>query len=160
VGQTFLSANVFLPDQKRIQRTQAMPPITGILETALYVKDMDRAVEFFERLFGFPIMNGDDRFCAFNVAPGNVLLLFLCGGTLTSVETGYGAIPPHDGLGTTHMAFSISAADLPAWEERLKQSGIAIESVVRWPKGSVSLYFRDPDDHLIELATPGLWANY
>jgi hypothetical protein len=31
---------------------------------------------------------------------------------------------------------------------------------VVWPEGSTSIYFRDPDGHLLELVTPGLWPNY
>jgi len=31
---------------------------------------------------------------------------------------------------------------------------------VKWSRGGESLYFRDPDDHLVELATPGIWATY
>jgi len=27
-------------------------------------------------------------------------------------------------------------------------------------RGGHSIYFRDPDGHLLELATPGLWAIY
>ncbi len=137
-----------------------MPAVTQILETALYVDDLDRAARFYERLFGFAVMNRDDRFCALNVAPASVLLLFLRGGTLAPVETGYGAIPPHDGSGPLHMAFAIPAAELAAWEQKLAAEKISIESTVRWPRGSVSLYFRDPDQNLIELATPRLWDNY
>ena len=29
-----------------------------------------------------------------------------------------------------------------------------------WSRGGRSIYFRDPDGHLLELATPGLWAVY
>jgi catechol 2,3-dioxygenase-like lactoylglutathione lyase family enzyme len=31
---------------------------------------------------------------------------------------------------------------------------------MEWPRGGTSLYFRDPDGHLVELATPGLWSIY
>jgi catechol 2,3-dioxygenase-like lactoylglutathione lyase family enzyme len=137
-----------------------MPHITGVLETALYVDDIDRAAAFYTRLFGFPIMRRDDRFCSLNVAPGQVLLLFRRGGTLSAVDTGNGMIPPHDGTGPLHMAFAIPADELKAWEQKLAAGQIEIESTVHWSRGSVSLYFRDPDEHLIELATPGLWDNY
>ena len=71
-----------------------------------------------------------------------------------------GTIPPHDGHGPLHIAFAVSAEDLPTWERRLGQHGIAIEGRTRWSRGSESIYFRDPDGHLLELATPGLWATY
>ncbi len=137
-----------------------MPQITGILETALYVDDIDRAADFYIRVFGFAVMTRDDRLCALNVAAGNVLLLFKRGGTLAAVDTGYGLIPAHDGAGPLHLAFASPENDLGVWEQKLSHEGIAIESTVRWPRGSVSLYFRDPDGHLIELATPGIWDNY
>jgi catechol 2,3-dioxygenase-like lactoylglutathione lyase family enzyme len=105
-------------------------------------------------------MAGDNRFCAFDVAARSVLLLFLRGGTLEPVQVPGGLIPPHDGYGHMHFAFAIPAEELTAWEERLVQAGIAIESRVNWAEGGVSLYFRDPDQHLVELATPGIWPNY
>src|SRR4030095_5144741 len=95
-----------------------------------------------------------------SVAPPSVLLLFLRGGTLAPIETGYGEIPPHDGHGQLHMAFAIAAGELTAWEQTSPAKKTPIESTVRWPRGSVSLYFRDPDQNLIELATPNLWDNY
>ena len=134
--------------------------VTGILETALHVDDLDRAIAFYQRLFGFEIMAQDKRFCAFNVAGRDVLLLFKRGASIRPMPVPGGVIPPHDGQGRLHTAFSIPAADLPGWEKRLADQGIAIESTVTWPEGGRSLYFRDPDGHLLELATPGIWPNY
>jgi predicted enzyme related to lactoylglutathione lyase len=38
-----------------------MPTIGRVLETSLYVDRLDRAVEFYERIFGFPKLLSDDR---------------------------------------------------------------------------------------------------
>jgi catechol 2,3-dioxygenase-like lactoylglutathione lyase family enzyme len=87
------------------------------------------------------------------VAGRQLLLLFKRGGSL-------GLSTPHDGSGPVHLAFSVTAADLPAWEARLREHGVAVEQVTDWERGGRSLYFRDPDGHLLELATPGVWAIY
>jgi catechol 2,3-dioxygenase-like lactoylglutathione lyase family enzyme len=58
------------------------------------------------------------------------------------------------------VAFSIAADELPAWEARLGDFGIEIEGRTRWPHGGTNIYFRDPDGHLLELATPGLWPGH
>ncbi len=137
-----------------------MPQVTGVLETALYVEDVARAARFYEDLFGFEKLFEDERACAFNVSGRNVLLLFKRGGTRGQVPFPGGAIPPHDGSGQLHFAFSIAASELGPWEKRLKEKGIAIESKVRWELGGESIYFRDPDQNLVELATPGTWTIY
>jgi catechol 2,3-dioxygenase-like lactoylglutathione lyase family enzyme len=59
--------------------------------------------------------------------------------------------------GRLHLAFSIGADDLDAWRQRLCERGVDIVSEYRWPRGGVSLYMCDPDEVLVELATPGLW---
>jgi catechol 2,3-dioxygenase-like lactoylglutathione lyase family enzyme len=59
-----------------------------------------------------------------------------------------------------HFAFAIPGKDLSSWIQRLESKGIAVESRVRWSEGGESIYFRDPDQHLVELATPGIWPNY
>ena len=71
-----------------------------------------------------------------------------------------GVIPPHGGSGPLHFAFAIREQDFAAWQQRLTEAGIAIESCVQWDLGGQSLYFRDLDNHLVELATPGTWPNY
>jgi len=134
--------------------------IDGIVETALHVEDVARSAAFYERLFELRRLASDDRFCAFEV-PGNaVLLLFRKGGALAPVSIPGGVIPPHDGSGRMHFAFKISLGSLEACERELKKQGVAIESRVNWPRGGASLYFRDPDEHLVELITPGCWEVY
>jgi catechol 2,3-dioxygenase-like lactoylglutathione lyase family enzyme len=54
----------------------------------------------------------------------------------------------------------VDAETLGDWEERLAMHGVAVEGRTRWTRGGQSVYFRDPDGHLLELATPGLWATY
>lgn len=134
--------------------------VTHVLETSLYVADLDRAQAFYERLFGFPAFVRDARMCALGVPGAQVLLLFRRGGSVQPSATPGGTIPPHDAEGRQHLCFAIPEDSLAPWEQRLGDHGIAVESRVAWPGGSVSLYFRDPDGHSLEVATPRLWPNY
>lgn len=135
-----------------------MPRISGILETALYVRDPLQAAEFYRRLFGFETLLESDRLVALNVAGRNMLLLFQEGATSEPLVTEGGFIPGHSGSGPNHLAFSIPREDMTPWQQRLASLGITIESIVDWPAGGQSAYFRDPDNHLVELVTPGLWS--
>lgn len=137
-----------------------MPQLDAVLETALYVDDLDRAVRFYRDVLELKPLYQDNRLTAFSVGDRNVLLLFPRGGSLETVHMPGGTIPPHDGSGPLHVAFAIAKDALPKWEERLAANNIAIEGRTSWKRGGESIYFRDPDGHLLELATPGLWAIY
>ena len=137
-----------------------VPRLTRILETALYVADLERAATFYEGVLGLESIHADYRMRVYDVGGNGVLLLFPQGGSLHAIETPGGSIPPHDGSGPVHIAFSINADELAAWHDRLQQNGVALEGRTEWRRGGVSVYFRDPDDHLLEIATPGLWRGY
>ena len=137
-----------------------MPQLDAVLETALYVDDLDRAVRFYRDVLELKPLYQDTRLTAFSVGGRNVLLLFPRGGSLETVYMPGGTIPPHDGAGPLHVAFAIAKDELPKWEERLGANNIVIEGRTSWKRGGESIYFRDPDGHLLELATPGLWAIY
>lgn len=137
-----------------------MPKLNAVLETALYVDDLGRARAFYEGDLGLPLLFENSRMCAFDVGGRSVLLLFLRGASAQDMTTPGGTIPGHDGQGPLHMGFAIAEDELAAWEERLSERAIPITSKVAWPRGGTSLYFRDPDGHVLELATPGLWTIY
>ena len=137
-----------------------MPTVGRVLETSLYVERIDRSADFYERIFGFHKLVCDERFCAFSVAGQQVLLLFRKGATAEPVRIPGGVIPPHDGDGQMHLAFTISAEEEREWTQRLSAANVTIESRVVWPRGGFSLYFRDPDGHLLELVSPGCWEIY
>jgi len=137
-----------------------MPAVTQILESALYVRDLDRSVAFYRDLFGFPEYLRDERMAALGVPGSQILLLFRLGASVTPAPTPFGTIPPHDGHGPQHMAFAVAEAGLPGWLTALTTAGIELESRIDWDSGSTAIYFRDPDGHSIELATPRLWPNH
>jgi len=137
-----------------------MLAVNGVIETSLYVDDLDRSSRFYEDVFGLTRMSGDDRLRAYSAGERSVLLLFKRGASNCFTQMPAGTLGPHDGHGPLHLAFAIAAEELAAWEELLSRHKIKIETRIHWPPGGDSLYFRDPDDNLVELATPGIWPIY
>ena len=137
-----------------------MPKIRRVLETALYSDRLEVTTAFFQSLLGAEPLVATERLSAFDAGGATLLLLFQRGQSLQPLATDGGSLTAHDGAGPTHMAFAIDREDLAGWETRLTELGIEVESRVTWDRGGVSLYFRDPDNHSIELATPGVWASY
>ncbi len=137
-----------------------MPRLNAVLETSIYTDDMERARRFYEDVMGLASIFADPRLTAYDVGGASVLLVFKRGASTSPASLPGGTIPGHDGAGPLHFAFAISADELAAWEARLAAHGVAIESRMHWPRGGASLYFRDPDGHVLELATPGLWPTY
>lgn len=135
------------------------PAIDGLLETALYVDDMARSVAFFRDLLGLEPMLTTDRLTAFDAGRQGVLLVFARGRSVEDMPSERGIVPGHDGRGPLHMAFAIAEADYDAWKAYLTEAGVPMRGEMAWPRGGRSLYFEDPDGHVLELATPGLWPT-
>ena len=82
------------------------PPVSGILETSLYVESPARSAEFYRRVFGFePLepgepLNDETRLFPMRAGDRSVLLLFKKGAT---AET--------DASGAIHIAFGIARSD-------------------------------------------------
>jgi catechol 2,3-dioxygenase-like lactoylglutathione lyase family enzyme len=144
-----------------VSAADAPPAVAGVLETALYVADVDRAAAFYQRLFGWRVLLDEPgRLRALDVSGRHVLLLFQAGASDQDNPVPGGVVPPHDGHGRLHVAFAIPPDALAPWEARLAALGVPIAGRVDAERGGTSLYFRDPDGHLVELATPGLWEIY
>jgi catechol-2,3-dioxygenase len=135
------------------------PAFNRILESSLYVNSLERSAEFYRRVFDLEVMLYDERMCALAVPGRQVLLLFRRGGSVRPSQTPFGVIPPHDTQGSQHLCFSITHETFAAWRSHLMALNITIESELVQPHGGLSLYFRDPDGHSIEMGTSGLWAN-
>jgi catechol-2,3-dioxygenase len=137
------------------QTASTPPAVNGVLETSLYVANAARSAEFYRRVFGFePLepdlpLNDDTRLCPMRAGDRSVLLLFKKGAT-----------PDTDATGAIHIAFGIARSGLARWEDWLKQQGISIETRRTFKYGGEALYFRDPDGHLLEVVTPGVWNFY
>ena len=137
-----------------------MPEITHVLESSLYARDLGVTSRFYAQVLHLRPLLETPRLVAFDSGNRSVLLVFQAGATERDVVTDEGVIPGHDGEGRLHFALGIPAESLDDWRTELARHGVAIISETHWRRGGTSLYFHDPDGHVVELATPGLWANY
>ena len=136
------------------------PSTSRIVETALYVADVDKAAAWYREIFNFPIIFAqENRLRVLQVGHDQVLLLFREGGSLTPTALPGGVIPAHDGSGPAHIAFAMQTADAGEWVKHLKAHGVDIESRVDWGKDDLSLYFRDLDNHVLELISGDYWQK-
>lgn len=130
-----------------------MPSLHAVLETSLYVRDLARAIDFYRRVLGLRFLEGftERRGAALRVGP-SVLLLF--DATKTRRD---GVFPQHGADGEGHVAFRVEPTELDGWRERLLEHGVAIEKELQFNGQPPSLYFRDPDGNLLELAVASIW---
>jgi catechol 2,3-dioxygenase-like lactoylglutathione lyase family enzyme len=133
-------------------------PPKAILETSLYVADVERAVVFYQDVLGLRKIDdgyfAGGRGAALQVGSGpSVLLLFRADLTRAG-----GMLPPHGTRGAGHIAFRVEQEELPSWRERLQKHGVSIEKEFSFDNNPPSIYFRDPDQNLLELAVASIWS--
>jgi catechol 2,3-dioxygenase-like lactoylglutathione lyase family enzyme len=132
---------------------------SAILESALYVTDLDAAEQFYSGVLGLDLLGKvDGRHLFFRCGDG-VLLIF--NAEATKVPPAPDArlkVPPHGAVGDGHLCFAASADEILRWKAHLEQKKIAIESEFEWPQGGRSIYIRDPSGNSIEFAEPRIWG--
>jgi catechol 2,3-dioxygenase-like lactoylglutathione lyase family enzyme len=130
-----------------------MRPIDRVLETILYVDDLDAAEGFYRDVLGLELASRkDDLFVFFRCGQG-MLLLFEPNAAMTGRS-----VPAHGAHGPGHACFAMAEAALESWQHRLAAHEVEIEQEVTWPNGGRSFYFRDPAGNSLELATPKIWG--
>lgn len=132
---------------------------SAILESALYVTDLDTAERFYGETLGLAqIGKVSGRHVFFRCGKG-VLLLFNAAATRVPPQSDAKLpVPPHGTAGEGHLCFSATAEEIDRWKAHLQTNGVAIEADFRWPQGGRSIYFRDPSGNSIEFAEPRIWG--
>ena len=130
----------------------------AILESALYVDDLDAAEAFYGDMLGLErIAKVEGRHVFFRCGDG-VLLLFVAEATVKPASNPAMPVPPHGARGPGHLCFRASEDEIEAWRSTLEKADIAIEADFRWPNGARSIYFRDPAGNSSEFAEPSIWG--
>jgi catechol 2,3-dioxygenase-like lactoylglutathione lyase family enzyme len=132
---------------------------SGILESALYVDDLDAAEAFYGGILGLTrITRAEGRHVFFRCGDG-VLLLFIAAATeLPPPPDAKLPVPPHGTHGPGHLCFRASGEEIETWKAHLTGNGIAVEADFEWPSGGRSIYFRDPAGNSLEFAESRIWG--
>lgn len=135
------------------------PPPTQILETALYVPDLDAAEAFYGGILGLVrVARSGNRHVFFRLGTA-MLLLFNPEETTHPPHDPALPVPSHGARGPGHVAFAATGAEITAWRARFLAAGVGIEADFRWPVTNArSLYVRDPAGNSVEFAEPALWS--
>jgi catechol 2,3-dioxygenase-like lactoylglutathione lyase family enzyme len=131
----------------------AAQPLDRVLETNLYVDDLEAAERFYVDTLGLVLDSRKEGLFSFFRVGSAMLLLFNPDRSLS----GRG-VPAHGARGPGHVCFAVAETEIPAWQTRLEAAGVAIEHTQTWPRGGRSIYFRDPAGNSLEIATPRIWG--
>jgi catechol 2,3-dioxygenase-like lactoylglutathione lyase family enzyme len=128
--------------------------IKKIKETCLYVADLEASKRYYHNKIGFEVIGEVKGRHVFFRAGASVLLCFISEASKESK-----VLPPHFGTGHLHLAFEVEKEQYEPWKNKIKDAGIAIEQEYDWGGGFLSFYFRDPDQHLLEVVMEGMWER-
>lgn len=130
-----------------------IPKLEGILETCIYVSDLERTKWFYRDVLGIRVHSELEGRHVFFKVENSMLMAFI------AAESRRGrTLPPHGAEGQIHLALKIRREDVDRWREYLQNLNIPIESEYAWGDKGISLYFRDPDGNLVELVNPAIWG--
>ena len=125
--------------------------IQSVSEVALWVSDLDRAVEFYTRNLGFAVQEIDPGHNAFLKSGDFLLVLFNRESPNTALGNEYLARTGGPQGDVYHVAFKVDPEDLDGLGEGIREQGLEIKGPVNFPTGRRSYFLDDPDQHYLEL---------
>ena len=128
--------------------------INAVIETAIYVDDLDKTEAFYRTILGLPvIVKEHGRHVFFQVGDNSVLLAFIAEATLKSGErTPHGATGPgHFALGIDTDASTLGDKNCATTASPSKTRSFGRAAASR----SISAILAG---NLAELVTPGIWG--
>ena len=126
----------------------------GVIETCLYVDDLDAAAVFYRDVLGLELVAREAGRHVFLLFGASMVLLF---NPDRCSADGSSDVPRHGAHGPGHLALAVDNDELQAWRAHVEARGVAIEQVIERTSGN-SLYFRDPAGNSLELTTPAIWG--
>ena len=162
-----------------------LPQFSHILETILYAKSAEKSREFYKGTLGLKTIFESPRGTGYPLGTTN-LLIFTLGETTQDLVNDSSKpdyrIPKHgpsqhllelllddskSPAGATtnalrqHYCLAVTTrAEVEQWERHLLDSGVPTLSKMNWERGGYSIYFTDPDGHIGEIASKGIWPNH
>ena len=130
--------------------------LTELLETTLYVADIEEAESFYTGVLGLTLDSKADNRHLFFRCGHRMLLLFNAEVTVNS-GNGPQDAPEHGSKGSGHLAFAVRDQDIERWRQHLAAADVEIEKEIEW-EGSRSIYFRDPSGNSLEITSPVIWG--
>ncbi|KAH8801651.1 Glyoxalase/Bleomycin resistance protein/Dihydroxybiphenyl dioxygenase [Xylogone sp. PMI_703] len=155
-----------------------LPPLSHTLETCLYVKDLAKSVTFYKNALKSDPSLETPRVAVFPIGI-TTLLLFQLGTTASDINSPAGTIAGH---GPTESILSLLMTqssdnntqllkqhfciavkdpdDVQQWDAHLEKNDVRILGRMDWKLGGKSVYFQDPDGHVAEIGSRGIWTHY
>lgn len=122
--------------------------------TILYVTDVKRSLEFWERAFGLSRRMLDDKGLYAELDTGPTTLSFVAQGYIRETLPG-GIRPAQTDEAPPPFEVALTTDDVPAALERALAAGARrVLSPTKKPWGQTVAYVRDLDGNLVELCTP------
>lgn len=130
--------------------------VSEVLESALYVSDLPAAEKFYTEILGLISYSRLEGRHVFLRCGDRMVLLF--DAEVTAVSAGGPKdAPTHGAKGEGHLAFVVKNSDIDCWKQHLTENGVEIEKEIH-TRGGRSIYFRDPSQNCLEIASPQIWG--